>query len=116
MSGVAAAGANPCTDSVATLSFDLFEDFEVSFDSPKLKKLKLDNLSIYSHDPFSGPSKKDFGLQVTLKVVEDTGARSSAYLDLAKAGRRRLLLWAAPQCPSATWWLSGACLAHIFSA
>ena len=33
----------------------------------------LDKLWISSHDPFSGVSKKDFGFQVTLKVVEDTG-------------------------------------------
>jgi len=174
MTGVAAAGANPCKDSVATVSFDLCQDFEVRFDSPKLTRAKLvvearvigllrsackggataqegpgcatvtaggvplvrvcapehavargeklsindhdgpyevpigpgkyvlhqtftvsatyprtwcpgkavaefgsdsglDKLWISSHDPFSGASKKDFGLQVTLKVVEDTG-------------------------------------------
>jgi hypothetical protein len=174
MTGVAAAGANPCQDSVASVSFDLCQDFEVRFDSPKLKKAKLviearvigllrsackgggtaqegpgcatvtaggvplvrvcapehavaggerlsindhdgpyevpigpgkyvlhqtftvsashprtwcpgkalaefgadsglDKLWISSHDPFSGASKKDFGLQVTLKVVEDNG-------------------------------------------
>jgi hypothetical protein len=33
----------------------------------------LDKLWLTSHDPFSGASKKDFGFQVTLKVVEDTG-------------------------------------------
>jgi hypothetical protein len=174
MTGVAAAGANPCKDSEATVSFDLCQDLEVRFDSPKLKKAKLvlearvigllrsackgggtaqegpgcatvdaggvslvrvcapehavasgeklsindhdgpfevpigpgkyvlhqtftvsatyprtwcpgkavaefgsdsglDKLWISSHDLFSGASTKDFGLQVTLKVVEDTG-------------------------------------------
>ena len=41
MTGVAAAGANPCTASVANMNFDLNQDFEVSFDSPKLKKANL---------------------------------------------------------------------------
>jgi hypothetical protein len=174
MTGVAAAGANPCTASAATVNFDLCQDFEVTFDSLKLKRAKLviearvvgllrspcngggtaaegpgcatvgaggvllatvcapqhtvgggenlsindhdgpfevpiapgkyelhqsfivsatyprtwcpgkalaefgsdsglDKLWISSHDAFSGASKKDFGFQVTLKVVEDTG-------------------------------------------
>jgi hypothetical protein len=174
MSGVAAAGANPCKDSLASMSFNLYQDFAVRFDSPKLKKAKLvvearvigllrsrckgggtaqegpgcatvgtgevplvrvcapehavaggemlsindhdgpyevpiapgnytlyqtftvsatypqtwcpgravaefgadsglDKLWVSSHDPFSGASNKDFGLQVTLKVVEDNG-------------------------------------------
>jgi hypothetical protein len=173
MTGVAAAGANPCKDSAASVTFDLYQDFEIRFDSPKLKAAKLvvearvigllrssckggtaqegpgcaevtgcgmppvtvcapehavaggeklsvndhggrcevpvgpgkyvlhqtftvsanyprtwcpgraiaefgsdsglDKLWISSHDPFSGASKKDFGFQVTLKVVEDTG-------------------------------------------
>jgi hypothetical protein len=41
MTGAAAAGANPCTASEATLSFDLCQDFAVSFDGSKLKKAKL---------------------------------------------------------------------------
>jgi hypothetical protein len=41
MTGVAAAGANPCTNSEATQSFDLCQDFEVRFVSTKLKKAKL---------------------------------------------------------------------------
>jgi hypothetical protein len=41
MTGVAVAGGHPCKDSVATLSFELMQCFEVSFDSPKLKKAKL---------------------------------------------------------------------------
>ena len=41
MTGVAAAGANPCKESLATLSFDLCQDFEIRFDSPQLKKAKL---------------------------------------------------------------------------
>jgi hypothetical protein len=174
MTGVAAAGANPCKDSEAAVNFELSQDFEVRFDSPKLKKARLvvearvigllrsvckgggaaqegpgcasvgvggvslvqvcapehtvaggENLSINdhdgpyevpitpgryalhqtftvsashprtwcpgkavaefgsdsgleklwisSHDPFSGANKKDFGFQVTLKVVEETG-------------------------------------------
>jgi hypothetical protein len=179
MTGVAAAGANPCKDSVATVSFDLCQDFEVRFDSPNLKKAKLavearvigllrstckgggtaqvgpgcatvdaggvslvrvcapehavaggeklsindhdgpyevpitpgkyafhqtftvsathprtwcpgravaefgsdsglDKLWIGSRDPFSGANKKDFGFQVTLKVLEDTGTGGPA--------------------------------------
>jgi hypothetical protein len=41
MTGTAAAGANPCKESDATQSFDLCQDFEVAFVSPKLKKAKL---------------------------------------------------------------------------
>ena len=186
MTGAAAAGANPCKASEATLSFDLCQDFEISFDNPKLKKAKLlvearvigllrsackgggtakegpgcatvsagavslltvcapehavaggenlsindhtvptevqiapgvyalhqtftvsathprtwcpgravaefgsdsglDNLWISSHDPFSGASKKDFGFQVTLKVVEDTGIVSPVAAPKASA-------------------------------
>ena len=39
----------------------------------------LDKLWISSLDPFSGASKKDFGFQVTLKVVEDTGRGTAAW-------------------------------------
>jgi hypothetical protein len=179
MTGVAAAGANPCKDSWANVSFDLCQDFEIRFDSPRLKKAKLvvearvigllrsackgggtaqegpgcatvsaggvslvtvcapehavaggEKLSINdrtaphelpitpgkyvlrqtfsvsatyprtwcpgkevaefgsdsglvkmwigSHDPFSGASKKDFGFQVTLKVVEGTACATAA--------------------------------------
>src|SRR5438876_1093806 len=38
MTGVAVAGGHPCKDSVATMNFDLDQCFELSFDSPKLKK------------------------------------------------------------------------------
>jgi hypothetical protein len=41
MTGAAVAGGHPCKDSVATMNFDLDQCFEVSFDSPKLKKAKL---------------------------------------------------------------------------
>jgi hypothetical protein len=41
MTGVAAAGANPCKESLATVSCELCQDFEVRFDSPKLQKAKL---------------------------------------------------------------------------
>jgi hypothetical protein len=41
MTGVAVAGGHPCKASVATMTFDLTQCFEVSFDSPKLKKAKL---------------------------------------------------------------------------
>jgi hypothetical protein len=41
MTGVAAAGANPCKESVANVSFDLCQDFQVSFDSAQLRKAKL---------------------------------------------------------------------------
>lgn len=174
MTGVAAAGANPCKESQANVGFEFGQEFEIRFDSPKLKKAKLvvegriigllrstcrgggsaevgqgcatvdaggmalltvctppaavtggqnvsvnhhegpseapivpgkyalhetfgvsathprtacpgkaiaefgsdsglDGLWITAHDPFSGASKKDFGFQVTIKVVRDTG-------------------------------------------
>jgi hypothetical protein len=174
MTGVAAAGANPCKDSSASVSFELCQDFAILFDSPRMKKGKLvvdarvigllrsqcwgdgtaregpgcamvvagelplvrvcapehevaggqmlsindhdgpyevpiapgsyslhqtftvnatypqtwcpgravaefgtdsglEKLWVSSHDPFSGASTKDFGLQITLKVVEDNG-------------------------------------------
>jgi hypothetical protein len=41
MTGVAVAGGHPCKHSLATMEFDLSQCFEVSFDSPKLKKAKL---------------------------------------------------------------------------
>ena len=41
MTGVAVAGAHPCKASVATLSFDLMQDFEVTFEKPEVKKAKL---------------------------------------------------------------------------
>jgi hypothetical protein len=41
MTGVAVAGGHPVKDSVATMNFDLQQCFDVSFDSPKLKKAKL---------------------------------------------------------------------------
>jgi len=41
MTGVAVAGGHPTTDSVATLDFDLAQNFEVSFDDPKVKKGKF---------------------------------------------------------------------------
>jgi hypothetical protein len=41
MTGVAAAGANPCKESSASVNFDLCQDFEIRFDSPKLKKAVL---------------------------------------------------------------------------
>jgi hypothetical protein len=41
MTGVAVAGAHPCKDSQAVLDFDLTQCFEISFDSPKLKKAKI---------------------------------------------------------------------------
>jgi hypothetical protein len=41
MTGTAAAGANPCKASEAAQSFDLCQDFEVTFVSPKLKRAKL---------------------------------------------------------------------------
>lgn len=41
MTGVAVAGGHPCKCSAATLNFDLVQDLEISFDSPKLKKAKL---------------------------------------------------------------------------
>jgi len=41
MAGVAVAGAHPFTDSTASMSFDLTQNFEISFDNPKLKRAKL---------------------------------------------------------------------------
>jgi hypothetical protein len=41
MTSVAVAGAHPCKDSQAAMSFDLTQSFEISFDSPKLKRAKL---------------------------------------------------------------------------
>jgi hypothetical protein len=41
MTGVAVAGAHPCKDSVATLNFDLLQDFEITFERPEVKKAKL---------------------------------------------------------------------------
>jgi hypothetical protein len=41
MTGVAVAGAHPFEDSTASMNFDLMQNFEISFDSPKLKRAKL---------------------------------------------------------------------------
>jgi hypothetical protein len=41
MTGVAVAGAHPFTDSTASMNFDLTQNFEISFDNPKLKRAKL---------------------------------------------------------------------------
>src|SRR5947209_7349005 len=41
MTGVAVAGAHPCKDSVATMNFDLDQCFEIRFEDPKLKAVKL---------------------------------------------------------------------------
>ena len=41
MTGVAVAGAHPFTDSTASMHFDLTQNFEISFDNPKLKRAKL---------------------------------------------------------------------------
>jgi len=41
MTGVAVAGAHPCRASVATLNFDLTQEFEVTFEKPEVKKAKL---------------------------------------------------------------------------
>src|SRR5439155_12687628 len=41
MTGVAVAGAHPCKPSLAALSFDLDQCFDVTFDNPKLKSAKL---------------------------------------------------------------------------
>ncbi len=41
MTGVAVAGAHPCRASRAALSFDLTQEFEVTFEKPELKKAKL---------------------------------------------------------------------------
>jgi len=38
---VAVAGAHPCKDSVATLHFDLTQEFEINFEKPEIKKAKL---------------------------------------------------------------------------
>ncbi|HEV3083415.1 MAG TPA: hypothetical protein VGY66_26765 [Gemmataceae bacterium] len=41
MTGVAVAGGHPAKASLATMSFDLTQAFEVSFDNPKVKKAKV---------------------------------------------------------------------------
>jgi hypothetical protein len=41
MTGVAVAGAHPCKASEAALTFDLTQDFEVTFEKPEVKKAKL---------------------------------------------------------------------------
>ena len=41
MTGVAVAGAHPCKDSTATLTFDLMQNLEVVFEKPEIKKAKL---------------------------------------------------------------------------
>jgi hypothetical protein len=41
MTGVAVAGGHPCKGSVASMTFELSQCFDVNFDSPKLKKAKL---------------------------------------------------------------------------
>jgi hypothetical protein len=41
MTGVAVAGAHPCRDSVAMLTFDVLQNFEVVFEKPNVKKAKL---------------------------------------------------------------------------
>ena len=41
MTGVAVAGAHPCKDSVATLNFDLIQEFEISFEKPEVNKARL---------------------------------------------------------------------------
>src|SRR5437762_11025739 len=41
MTGVAVAGGHPCKESLAALSFDLSQDFEISFAKPTMKKAKL---------------------------------------------------------------------------
>jgi hypothetical protein len=41
MTGVAVAGAHSCKYSVATLNFDLLQDFEITFEKPEIKKAKL---------------------------------------------------------------------------
>lgn len=41
MTGVAVAGAHPSKDSVATMSFDLVQEFDIVFQKPELKKAKL---------------------------------------------------------------------------
>lgn len=41
MTGVAVAGAHPCKDSVASLHFDLNQEFEINFEKPEIKKAKI---------------------------------------------------------------------------
>jgi hypothetical protein len=41
MTGVAVAGAHPCKDSTATLTFDLMQNFQVVFEKPDVKRAKL---------------------------------------------------------------------------
>jgi hypothetical protein len=41
MTGVAVAGAHPCKESTATLTFDLMQDLEVVFEKPEVKRAKL---------------------------------------------------------------------------
>src|SRR5262249_8949807 len=41
MTGVVVAGAHPANCSIASMSFDLIQDLEVSIDSPKVKKAKV---------------------------------------------------------------------------
>jgi hypothetical protein len=41
MTGVAVSGAHPCKDSAASMTCELTQSFEVSFDNPKLKQAKL---------------------------------------------------------------------------
>jgi hypothetical protein len=41
MTGVAVGGAQPCGDSLASLKFDLSQNFEVAFEKPEIKKAKL---------------------------------------------------------------------------
>lgn len=41
MTGVSVAGAHPCKDSAASLTFDLRQEFEVSFDKPEVKAAKV---------------------------------------------------------------------------
>jgi hypothetical protein len=41
LTGVAVAGGHPCKDSVAALTFELVQDFEVGIEKPEGKKVKL---------------------------------------------------------------------------
>src|SRR5437016_2514925 len=41
MTGVAVAGGHPCKDSVARMTFELEQCFEVRFENPKVKQAKL---------------------------------------------------------------------------
>jgi hypothetical protein len=41
MTGVAVAGGHPCKNSVASLTFDLIQDFEIGFEKPNVKLAKL---------------------------------------------------------------------------